>query len=68
MKSILISGGTNFVGRNLVEKLLQVEDVELTLFNRGVTNAHLFPNVKKNWFEIVTPLMLNKFLKRVGPM
>jgi len=47
MKKVLILGGTNFIGRNLVDSLLQIKNIELTLFNRGKTNTHLFPHVKK---------------------
>ncbi len=47
MKKILILGGTNFIGRNLVEQLQHSSEFELTLFNRGNTNPHLFPNIKK---------------------
>lgn len=42
---ILIFGGTSFIGRNLVKKLLELDQYELTLFNRGKTNATLFPNI-----------------------
>lgn len=47
MKKILILGGTNFIGRNLTGQLLKSLDYEITLFNRGYTNAHLFPQVKR---------------------
>jgi 2'-hydroxyisoflavone reductase len=47
LKKILILGGTQFIGRNLVEKLLAENEYELTLFNRQRTNADLFPQVKK---------------------
>lgn len=47
MKSILIIGGTQFVGRNLVEALLELGKYDLTMFNRGQTNASLFPEVKR---------------------
>ena len=42
---ILILGGTSFIGRNLVEQLIQQDQYQLTLFNRGQTNNHLFPNL-----------------------
>ena len=45
MKSVLILGGTNFIGRVLVEKLLQRNDYAITLFNRGKRNAGLFDSV-----------------------
>ncbi len=43
---ILIVGGTKFVGRALVEVALD-RGHELTLFNRGQTNADLFPHIEK---------------------
>src|SRR5206468_3936360 len=43
---LLVLGGTRFVGRALVETALE-RGHELTLFNRGVTNPDLFPNVAK---------------------
>lgn len=45
MKSVLILGGTNFIGRVLVEKLKTNPDYSLTLFNRGKRNAGLFPEI-----------------------
>lgn len=47
MKKILILGGTNFIGRNLVESLLSDTDFELTLLNRGLSNPSLFPKIKR---------------------
>ncbi len=48
MKKILVLGGTNFIGRVLVETLLQEKEAyTLTLFNRGKTNPDLFPTVRK---------------------
>jgi len=46
-RKILVLGGTEFVGRQLVERLLQDEVNDVYLFNRGKTNAHLFPEAKK---------------------
>ncbi len=46
MKRILIIGGTQFVGRVLVERLL-AEGIEPTLFHRGKTNADLFPDLRR---------------------
>ncbi|MCP4440545.1 MAG: NAD-dependent epimerase/dehydratase family protein [Aureispira sp.] len=44
MKRILILGGTRFIGRAFLD-LLEKQDKKynVTLFNRGKTNAHLFP-------------------------
>ena len=42
---ILIIGGTRFVGRHLVESAL-ARGHEVTLFNRGKTNPHLFPHLE----------------------
>lgn len=47
MKKILVIGGTSFIGRHLVTKLLGEKDCEITLFNRGVTNQELFPQLKR---------------------
>ncbi len=47
LEKILIIGGTNFIGRNLVEQLKDDGKFELTLLNRGITNVNLFPDVKK---------------------
>lgn len=43
---ILMLGGTDFVGPWLVETALQ-RGHEVTLFNRGITNPDLFPNLEK---------------------
>jgi 2'-hydroxyisoflavone reductase len=42
---ILIIGGRRFLGRHLVETALSMGH-EITLFNRGQTNPHLFPDVE----------------------
>lgn len=43
---ILILGGTEFLGRHLVDAAL-ANGHEVTLFNRGQTNPELFPDVEK---------------------
>jgi len=43
---VLILGGTQFLGRTIAEIAL-ANGHELTLFNRGNTNADLFPDVEK---------------------
>lgn len=43
---ILILGGTGFIGPHQVEYALK-RGHTLTLFNRGMTNPHLFPEVEK---------------------
>lgn len=43
---ILVLGGTKFLGRALVDALLE-QGHEPTLFNRGVTNPELFPDVEQ---------------------
>lgn len=45
-KSILILGGTAFLGPAIVEAAL-ARGHKLTLFNRGKTQPHLFPTVEK---------------------
>ena len=42
---ILIIGGTQFIGRHIVDELLNAGD-EVTLFHRGTTNPELFPNLE----------------------
>ena len=42
---ILIIGGTRFLGRHLVEAALARDD-DVTLFNRGISNPNLFPQVE----------------------
>ncbi len=43
---ILVLGGTGFIGPHLVQYALD-RGHTLTLFNRGRTNTHLFPDVEK---------------------
>ncbi len=43
---ILIIGGTIFLGRHLIEAAL-AKGHEVTIFNRGRHNAHLFPEVER---------------------
>ena len=43
---LLVLGGTKFLGRAIVEEAL-ARGHELTLFNRGTTNAGLFPDVEQ---------------------
>jgi hypothetical protein len=45
-KKILVLGGTGFLGPPVVERALQ-RGHTVTLFNRGKTDADLFPNVEK---------------------
>lgn len=47
MEKILILGGTNFIGRNLVNHLIGLNHFDITLFNRGQRNKDLFPEIKK---------------------
>ncbi len=47
MKNLLILGGTNFIGRVLVEELLKENRFDITLFNRGRKNGDLFPQLKR---------------------
>lgn len=43
--SVLVLGGTQFVGRHIVESLL-AKGAEVTLFHRGRTHPELFPDCK----------------------
>lgn len=45
-KTLLILGGTAFLGPELVEAA-QAKGWTITLFNRGKTNPHLFPDLEK---------------------
>ncbi|QDU65497.1 NAD-dependent epimerase/dehydratase family protein [Engelhardtia mirabilis] len=45
-KTLLILGGTGFLGPHVVEAAL-ARGWTVTLFNRGQTNAHLFPELEK---------------------
>ncbi len=47
MEKLLILGGTNFIGRNLVEHLLALGQYDITLFNRQQTQSNLFPALRK---------------------
>lgn len=47
MKTILILGGTMFVGRELTDRLKANPAYDITLFNRGKSNAGLFSEVKQ---------------------
>lgn len=44
--SILVLGGTGFIGPHLVQRVLD-RGHRVTLFNRGRTNTHLFPAAEK---------------------
>jgi 2'-hydroxyisoflavone reductase len=43
---LLILGGTDFVGRHMVESAL-AQGHDVTIFNRGQTNPELFPSVER---------------------
>jgi 2'-hydroxyisoflavone reductase len=43
---LLVLGGTKFLGRAVVESALERGD-EVTIFNRGLTDPELFPEVEK---------------------
>jgi nucleoside-diphosphate-sugar epimerase len=45
-KKVLVFGGTGFLGPAVVEALMS-DAHTVTIFNRGVTNAELFPRVEK---------------------
>jgi 2'-hydroxyisoflavone reductase len=49
---LLFLGGTQFVGRHMVEQALE-RGHEVTLFNRGKTNAHLFPEVAPGMLQLM---------------
>lgn len=45
-KRVLVLGGTGFIGPHIVEALTKAGHT-VTLFNRGKTNPHLFPDLEK---------------------
>lgn len=47
MANILIFGGTQFIGRSLVEELIKNKIHEITLCNRGISNLDIFPSVNR---------------------
>ncbi len=47
MQKILVLGGTQFIGRNLVMRLQEMNEFDITLFNRQQTQADLFPDINK---------------------
>ena len=47
MIKILVLGGTQFIGRDLVETLMTDENYSLSLANRGISNTNLFNNLCK---------------------
>src|SRR5262249_54251828 len=54
-KKVLVFGGTDFLGPAVVDALM-VDGHTVTIFNRGVTNAELFPRVEKlKGFRSVDP-------------
>ncbi len=47
---VLVIGGSRFIGRHLVAKLLEVGH-QVTLLNRGLTNPQLFTNLERITFD-----------------
>src|SRR4029453_18961376 len=45
-KKVLVFGGTGFLGPAVIDALM-ADGHTVTIFNRGVTNAELFPRVEK---------------------
>jgi len=45
MISVLIIGGTRFVGKLVAQQLLKNSKIKLTLFNRGITNPEIIKGV-----------------------
>ncbi|KAA3641497.1 MAG: NAD-dependent epimerase/dehydratase family protein [Bacteroidetes bacterium] len=54
-KKILVLGGTQFIGRSLVEKLFLEKNFEITLFNRHKTGINLFEDIPKIRGDRETP-------------
>ncbi len=51
MKKVLVLGGTQFLGRRMVERLQQQDGIELVLANRGKTNPELFAGIPRIQFN-----------------
>ena len=64
MKKILVLGGTNFIGRNLVDRLVETGNHDITLFNRGQTNPTLHPGLKRIKGDRNTPTIEQIFNQR----
>ena len=47
MQKILVFGGTQFIGKTIVEKLVSLGQYEITLFNRGKTNSAVFQSLNQ---------------------
>ncbi len=47
MEKILVFGGTQFIGRNLVNELVSSDRYEITLYNRGISQPKLFPHLNR---------------------
>lgn len=47
MDRLLVIGGANFIGLNLLLQLEKLGQYDITLFNRGQTNPDLFPSMKR---------------------
>jgi hypothetical protein len=51
-KKILVVGGTQMIGRNFVEFLLLNNEYDISIANRGITNAELFNNTSIKHIKI----------------
>ncbi len=51
MKELLVLGGTHFVGRRFVERMMSAPDIRITLCNRGKTHPELFPDLERIVFN-----------------
>lgn len=60
---VLVLGGTSFIGRNLVEALIKQPSLDVTLFNRGISNPELFPGIDKIHGDRENPQDLNRALQ-----
>lgn len=64
MKQVLVLGGTNFIGYNLVQSLIKQESCQVTLFNRGVTKPDVFPQLEKIIGDRENEKDLNQIFKK----
>jgi len=64
MKKVLVLGGTQFVGRTIVEQLIESDQYQITLFNRGKSNPALFSEIEHIKGDRLEEQDLEKYTKQ----